>query len=565
MQIFDGHIHGFNTKPEPERLLAQMAQVGVSGGCVFSNAPKIPGDMEGTLFGDGTDFETRMQELRDWTQGYEDRLFPILWIHPDEEDVMEKLDIAAQAGVCGFKMICNNFFVYEEKCMKLLRRIAQLGKPVIFHSGILWDGGVSSKYNRPLYWEALREIPGLRFSLAHCSWPWIDECVALYGKFLNAHIRGNSAEMFFDLTPGTPRIYRKELLTKLYTIGYDVGGNMLYGTDSYTYNYPQGWVSSWLETDEEILLELGISKENQQRLYYDNLMRFLGKSSVALVHEVPKQDEIQAWSGDNPETKAVIAQWYEKLRFPKIYDEEFRAALKRIPVSDALTVENFRRDGTDGQRNLLSALYLCQGLAAEYEKRGIPENVLLETLGDIVRWCETWSRLRGQLYLGELNWLKFHLSGKIFQLGRLQFCMGHAHEDIPEAGVKKGDGVLEVHIPNTGALSREECEKSFARAREFFPEYFPEFSWKVFTCHSWLLDETLEQMLPQESNILWFKNLFTPIWQEESDAILGYVFPWRTTRTQVRHCVSQSRLAQAVKKHVLEGGTFYEVLGYFVR
>ena len=206
MQIFDGHIHGFNTKPEPERLLAQMAQVGVSGGCVFSNAPKIPGDMEGTLFGDGTDFETRMQELRDWTQGYEDRLFPILWIHPDEEDVMEKLDIAAQAGVCGFKMICNNFFVYEEKCMKLLRRIAQLGKPVIFHSGILWDGGVSSKYNRPLYWEALREIPGLRFSLAHCSWPWFDECVALYGKFLNANIRRKSAQKFFELTPGTQRI-----------------------------------------------------------------------------------------------------------------------------------------------------------------------------------------------------------------------------------------------------------------------------------------------------------------------------------------------------------------------
>lgn len=28
--------------------------------------------------------------------------------------------------------------------------------------------------------------------------------------------------MFLDLTPGTPEIYRRDLLTKLFTIGYDV-------------------------------------------------------------------------------------------------------------------------------------------------------------------------------------------------------------------------------------------------------------------------------------------------------------------------------------------------------
>lgn len=565
MQIFDGHIHALHTRPEPERLLAQMAQVGISGGCVFSNAPRIPGDMEGTLFGEGTDFETRMEELRGWTEGYEDRLFPILWVHPDEENVMEKLDMAVQAGVCGFKMICNNFYVYEEKCMRLLRRMAQLGKPVIFHSGILWDGGVSSKYNRPLYWEALRDIPGLRFSLAHCSWPWIDECVALYGKFLNAHIRGNSAEMFFDITPGTPRIYRQELLTKLYTIGYDVGGNILYGTDSYTYNYPQGWVSSWLETDEEILLELGISKENQQRLYHDNLMRFLGKTGQAQVHMVPKQDEIQDWSGINPETKIVIREWYQKLGFPKIYDGEFETALERIPISDALTPENFSWKGRDGQRNLLSVLYLCKGLAAEYERQGIPEKILLDTLGDIVRWTETWSALKGELYLGELKWLQFHMKGRLFQLGRLQFCMGCAHQDIPDAGVKKGDPVLEIHIPDTGTLDPEECKHSVAMAREFFPRYFPDFAWKVFTCHSWLLDDTLEELLLENSHILWFQRQFTAVSREQSDAILGYVFPWRTTRSQVRHYAASTSLARGVKQRVRENGAFYEVLGYFKR
>lgn len=63
----------------------------------------------------------------------------MLWIHPDEENILVNLDKAVKVGVCAFKMICNNFYAYKEKCMRLLRRIAQLGKPVFLHSGILWD------------------------------------------------------------------------------------------------------------------------------------------------------------------------------------------------------------------------------------------------------------------------------------------------------------------------------------------------------------------------------------------------------------------------------------------
>lgn len=75
----------------------------------------------------------------------------------------------------------------------------------------------SSQYNRPSEFEPLLEINGLKFSLAHISWPWCDELIAVYGKFLNAYA-GNpdhSVEMFIDITPGTPPIYRQEVLTKL--------------------------------------------------------------------------------------------------------------------------------------------------------------------------------------------------------------------------------------------------------------------------------------------------------------------------------------------------------------
>ena len=226
MQIFDMHIHAEDTPADPAGLLANLAKAGIYGACVFSHCPE-----EFILGKPGIPFEARMAELKAWTQGYEDRLFPVLWIHPYEKDIFDKIRIAAEAGVAAFKIICNDFFIYEEQPMAVLRAIAAAGKPVFFHSGILWDGQVSSAYNRPLNWEALLKIEGLRFSMGHCSWPWIDECVAMYGKFLNALSMGHAAEMFFDITPGTPEIYRRELLTKLYTLGYDVGDNVMFGTD----------------------------------------------------------------------------------------------------------------------------------------------------------------------------------------------------------------------------------------------------------------------------------------------------------------------------------------------
>ena len=212
MKIFDMHIHARNVKPTPKDLISALNKAGIYGGCVFSSPPieqKMEEDYNGTL-----SFDERVSEVLSWCEGVEGRLFPVLWVHPDEENILENVERAAKAGIVAFKMICNDYYIYEEKPMALLRRIASLGKPVFFHSGILWDGEVSSAYNRPMNWEALLDIDGIRFSMGHCSWPWVDECVALYGKLLQARALGKNVEMFYDLTPGTPKLYRKELFEK---------------------------------------------------------------------------------------------------------------------------------------------------------------------------------------------------------------------------------------------------------------------------------------------------------------------------------------------------------------
>ena len=555
MKKFDMHIHSFNKPADPHALLCAMEKAGIYGGCVFSNRPK---EEHAEL---GTSFEERLAEVLAWTKGHENRLFPVLWIHPRENNILKKIHTAVDAGIVAFKMICSDFYVYEEDCLAVLKEIASLNKPVIFHTGILWDGRATSKYNRPLHWESLLPIKGLRFSMGHCSWPWIDECIALYGKFLNALNMGDTAEMFFDVTPGTPQIYRKELLTKLYTIGYDVGDNIMFGTDSIAHNYRNEWTAQWLETDGKILDELGVSNANRQKLYFDNLLRFLGKTEKKRQTNAPTIDDSKVWSAVEPSIKKTIEKWYKKLHFPKTYDEEFYHALNAVPISDAVCVEHYDVKCKNGKRNLISVLYMCEKLANDCKKVGIPETIVMDTLNDIVVWTKTWSNIKSDLFLGELAWLKRHLSGRLFKLGRLQFCMGIAEKDIPEFEIQQGENVIEVHIPEGGKLSYDECQSSFALARAFFSKYFPDFSYRYFTCHSWLLDENLKKYLPTESNILRFGNMFARVANDESNAILRYLFRWDTTEENLSYAVCNSAFAEKIKRAVLKGERFFETLG----
>jgi predicted TIM-barrel fold metal-dependent hydrolase len=136
-------------------------------------------------------------------------------------------------------------------------------------------------YNRPAGFEVLLDIAGLRFALAHIGWPWCDEMIAVYGKFLSAKRRRDdmTAEMFIDLTPGTPPIYRREALTKLLTVGYDITHNLIFGTDCNTNDYNVEKAREWIARDTEIYRELDVSDEDIANIFSGNFQRFLGISN----------------------------------------------------------------------------------------------------------------------------------------------------------------------------------------------------------------------------------------------------------------------------------------------
>lgn len=560
MKTFDMHIHIWKDKAEPQDILARMTEAGVYGGCILSR-PSLEYDR--TI---GADFDARLDEVLDFCAYAKDRLFPIMWIHPDEENVLERIRTAVERGVCGFKIICNNFYIYEERCLEMLRLMARLNKPVIFHSGILWDGKVSSKYNQPLNFEALLRIEGLRFSMGHCSWPWVDDCIALYGKFMNAaEYNANNAEMFFDLTPGTPEIYREDLLKKLFHTGYDVENNVMFGTDNLADSYNIDWATQWLDIDRRIMDRYGVSRAVREKVYQGNLMRFLGITNETVTHSVPTSDNANTWSCENPEVKTIIRKWADKLGILKDYRWELEKALAVTPISDAIAMETYNIDEQDGKRNLLSILFMCEELEKKYAQKGIEERILLDTLSDISIWLDTWSDLKGEMYLSELIWLQRHMKMELFRLGRLQFGFGSCEEDCPQYGLKKGDPVLEVHIPEGGALTAEDCDASFTEARAFFAKYYPEYDYRCFTCHSWLLDPALKEIMKPDSNIILFQNRFQNVKDDPSDAILRYVFRWNTTGKNLKFAPVASSFAQCIKKEYQSGRQFHESYGIIMK
>lgn len=284
--MLDGHIHmgsggGAGTGKE---LLEALGDAGLVGGMVISRNPAgEPGN-------EREHCEKRLNDLAEFCVGHE-KLFPCFWIDAVAADALEQVERAAPL-VDAFKVICGTHFPGDSRAMETYRAIAAQKKPILFHSGILWDGRPSSQYNMPHAFECLLEVKGLRFTLAHVSWPWCDECIAVLGKFMNAlALRpGLSVEMFVDITPGTPVRWRREVFEKLFLGDYDVLHNVIFGSDCCAESYNTQWTRGWLERDRAILGDLGVlpSTNYERHLYSDNLLRFLGKKDEHIERRLPQ-------------------------------------------------------------------------------------------------------------------------------------------------------------------------------------------------------------------------------------------------------------------------------------
>ncbi|GAA0623131.1 hypothetical protein GCM10009534_68310 [Kribbella sandramycini] len=215
-------------------------------------------------------------------------------------------------------------------------------------------------------------------------------------------------------------------------------------------------------------------------------------------------------------------------------------------------------------RNTVAALLETLPEIRKYHAElGIPDDVSWATLADLGLQLRVSRQTHGEYGLATHWWLTIHWAGQIYALGRLQFMLYQVTADKPVPGAETGEWVLGVHIPESGRLSPELVDASFAQAREFFPRFFPQYPIKTLTLNSWLLDPYLLDNLPPESNMVRFGRRFTPYGTPSDSQDSAIFFTFRTHGLErLDELPQDTTLQRLVVNRIKQGGTWQSALGY---
>ena len=267
LEIYDCHIHLMpRGKDGPETFRSKAKESGISGGIIFSMPPAST-----LVCGEHPmHWKERIVHVLDFCSKLEN-FYPFLRIDPTEADAVEQVEYAKNAGIKGFKVLCNRYMPAEG--LTAYRKMAELDMPLLFHSGILWDGGeVSTNFNRPANFECMLEVPRIRFALAHVSWPWTEECIALFGKFANTHIvNKDAAVMYVDSSPGAADFYREDIFRNFVLNRYGIEDKLMFGVDGLANAYNVHRTKHMIETDRKIFDRLQEQYGNYEGYMWEGL------------------------------------------------------------------------------------------------------------------------------------------------------------------------------------------------------------------------------------------------------------------------------------------------------
>jgi len=206
-------------------------------------------------------------------RGHTDRLIGFAVVNPLHPQAADDLEEAIdRGGLRGLKLVPTGWYPYDDCAHKVYARAAKLGLPILFHSGIFIDGR-SGRFCRPTFYEAVREHPSLRVTLAHLGWPWCDEANAVGVIDLINGVDPDESQFRFDVSFGPPPIYRFEVLRR----ALDVLGPRLiqFGSDRF---FPCSGQHIRVLIDEVLRLldELEVSGPDRERIMAGTASKWLG-------------------------------------------------------------------------------------------------------------------------------------------------------------------------------------------------------------------------------------------------------------------------------------------------
>jgi len=167
------------------------------------------------------------------------------------------------AGVRGFKFHPNiqAFWPNERDFYALYEVIAQAGLIALFHSGTTGigagmpgGGGVRLKYSNPMAVDDVAaDFPELKIILAHPSFPWQEEALA---------IAVHKPNVYIDLSGWSPKYFPEILIRYTNTL---LKHKMLFGSD-YPLITPDRWLADFAEIPIKDEVRPLVLKENAARL-----------------------------------------------------------------------------------------------------------------------------------------------------------------------------------------------------------------------------------------------------------------------------------------------------------
>ncbi len=254
MRIVDCHVHQVG-EADPAEVLRNMDANGVERICVCSPQERVSLQK----------LRANLEVTRRLVEAAPDRIAGLAWLSPTipgcnglAREALEEM------GFTGIKLIPDHWYAWEERLEPFWETLHELRASVLIHTGILYANDDGSRFCRPVHLEKLLHYPSIRFAMAHISWPWCEECLAVMGR-MKAAVGYDKAgwQSYVDLTRGTPAHIRGQALAN--TLSFCGPERMLWGTDS---RVPGGLDKQpeHLRLDIEIFDQLGLDEAVRQRI-----------------------------------------------------------------------------------------------------------------------------------------------------------------------------------------------------------------------------------------------------------------------------------------------------------
>ncbi|GAA0378344.1 4-hydroxyphenyl-beta-ketoacyl-CoA hydrolase [Acrocarpospora corrugata] len=207
------------------------------------------------------------EEVAESCAAHADVLIPFASVDPwkGRAGVREARRLVAEYGVRGFKFhpSVQGMAPDDRAAYPLYEAIEEMGVPALFHTGqtgigagLPGGGGIRLKYSNPMLVDDVAvDFPELRIILAHPSFPWQDEALA---------VATHKPYVYIDLSGWSPKYFPPQLIRYANTLLKD---RVLFGSD-----YPMITPDRWLAEFDA----LDIKPEVRPKIVKGNAVRLLG-------------------------------------------------------------------------------------------------------------------------------------------------------------------------------------------------------------------------------------------------------------------------------------------------